>query len=506
MFFPNTPPKSCEIPKSDPAMADRLKILMVSSEVHPFAKTGGLADVSAALPKALKAMGHDVRVAMPRYREVDRRRHNAKTLEIQLDISLGGVRKKGTVGEARLHPNVPVYFIGNDEYFRRRKGLYGESDREYPDNAARFIFFCRAVLETCRALKFQPDIIHCHDWQTSLIPAYLKSLYREDPFFRNARTVLTVHNLAFQGIFERSNMDLAGLPGEWFTPSGVEFFGKFSFLKAGLVYADMLTTVSPSYSQEIQTEEWGFGLEGIFRQRADDLHGILNAVDDQEWDPARDPWIEKNYSPEHLDGKWICKQALARKFPVAAKRNVPILSIISRLSQQKGVELVIDGMDEMMRWNVCFTVIGTGRLEYEDFFRELPKRYPGRCASHIGFDERLAHQILAGSDILLVPSRFEPCGLTQMYALKYGTVPLARSVGGLEDTIDEFDPRAGSGTGFKFFPFETNIFLQTAQKALSLYKDRKRWRQLMLNGMARDFNWSAAAEKYARLYAALRTG
>lgn len=487
-------------------MANRLKILMISSEVHPFAKTGGLADVSAALPKALKAMGHDIRVVMPGYQAVDRRRHNVKTLETQLDIPLGGVRKKGTVEEARLHPDVPVYFIGNDEYFRQRKGLYGESDREYPDNAARFIFFCRAALETCRALEFQPDIIHCHDWQTSLIPVYLKSIYREDPFFRNARTVLTVHNLAFQGIFERSNMDLAGLPGDLFTSSGVEFFGKLGFLKAGLVYADALTTVSPSYSREIQTEELGFGLEGIFRQRANDLHGILNAVDYQEWDPARDPWIKKKYSPESLDGKWICKQALARKFSITAKRNVPILSIISRLSQQKGMELVIDGMDEMMRWNVCFTIIGTGHSEYEDFFRELPKRYPGKCASYIGFDDKLAHQILAGSDMLLVPSKFEPCGLTQMYALKYGTVPLVRAAGGLEDTIDEFDPRAGAGTGFKFSPFETKIFLQTAQKALSLYKDRKRWRQLMLNGMARDFNWSAAAEKYARLYAALRTG
>lgn len=480
------------------AMVDKLKILMASPEVHPFAKTGGLADVSAALPRTLKAMGHDVRVIMPKYRMAGGRRR-FKDLGLRVDVPVGKTVKKGSLYEAKLHKKIPIYFVANNEYFQR-KHLYGENNKDYPDNAARFIFFCRSILEACKALKFQPDIIHCHDWQTGLVPVYLKSLYRDDPFFKDTRTLYTVHNMAFQGNFGRPDLELAHLPEELFNPDGVEFYGKFSFLKSGLVYADLLTTVSPTYCREVQTPEWGFLLDGVLRHRGGDFHGILNGVDYQEWDPARDPWIEKNYGPEKLGGKRACRKKLIQTFALDADESIPILSMVCRLSHQKGVDIVIDAMETMLQWQIRFVILGTGDSQYQEFFRELPKRYPGKCACRIGFDEKLAHQVLAGSDIFLAPSRFEPCGLTQLYAMKYGTVPLVRSVGGLADSVQEFDPNTDKGTGFKFFPFETKYFLKTLQKALSFYKDRNKWRRLMLNGMARDYSWNLAAEKYLGLY------
>lgn len=481
------------------AMADKLKILMASPEVHPFAKTGGLADVSAALPKTLKAMGHDVRVIMPKYRMTGTGRRRFKDLGLRVNVPVGKAVKKGSLYEAKLHKKIPTYFVANNEYFQR-KHLYGENDKEYADNAERFIFFCRSILEACKALKFQPDIIHCHDWQTGLVPVYLKSLYRGDPFFKGTRTLYTVHNMAFQGNFGHSALELAHLPEELFNPDGVEFYGKFSFLKSGLVYADLLTTVSPTYCREVQTAEWGFLLDGVLRHRAEDFHGILNGVDYQEWDPARDPWIEKNYGPKKPGGKRACRKKLMQTLSLDADESVPILSMICRLSDQKGMDIVIGAMETMLQWQMRFVILGTGDSQYQEFFRELSERYPGKCACHIGFDEKLAHQILAGSDIFLAPSRFEPCGLTQLYAMKYGTVPLVRSVGGLADSVQEFDPNTGKGTGFKFSPFETKYFLETLQKALSFYKDRNKWRRLMLNGMARDYSWNLAAEKYHGLY------
>lgn len=481
-------------------MTEKLKILLASSEVHPYAKTGGLADVSSALPKALKLLGHDIRIILPKYQTIDAHKYQFKLLDKQLKVPVGASAKDGYLWEGKLAGGVPVYCIGNDEYFHRKE-LYGENGKDYPDNAARFIFFSRSVLETCKSLDFRPDIIHCHDWQTGLIAPYLKTLYQTDSLFQNTKTVFTIHNMAYQGNFEPSDMALTNLPLTLFNPEGVEFYGKISFLKAGLVYSDLLTTVSPTYGKEIQTPELGYGFDGFLRNRSGDFSGILNGVDYEEFHPGADPLIIKNFDSGNLSGKLACRENLARKFSLDIDEDTPILSMITRLCYQKGLDLVQSVMEEMLSMDVRFVVLGTGDPEYRDYFRDLPKMFPGKCASHIGFEEKLAREIYAGSDMLLLPSRYEPCGLTQLYALKYGTVPLVRAVGGLADSIEEFDPDTGRGTGFKFIPFETKSFLETLRKAVFLFKFKDKWRQLMVNGMSKDNGWNKAAENYSRLFA-----
>ncbi|MEE9258084.1 MAG: glycogen synthase GlgA, partial [Nitrospinaceae bacterium] len=406
---------------------------------------------------------------------------------------------KGALYEGKLEDGTPAYLVGNDSYYLR-DGLYGDSTGDYPDNAERFIFFCRSVLEACKALRFQPDIIHCNDWQTGLLPIYLKSLYADDRFFKDTRTVMTLHNLAYQGNFPASMVSAAGLPERWFTPEGMEFFGQFSFLKSGLMFSDLLSTVSPAYSREIQTGEFGCGMDGLLRKRTEDLQGILNGVDYREWDPAADLRIKKKYSAKNLDGKQDCKKALIRRFSLKADTNTPVFGMVTRLAEQKGIELVLESLTSLLEAGVAFVILGTGERRYEDQIRKLCKRHPGKFASLIGFDEDASHQIMAGSDMVLVPSQYEPCGLTQMYGLKYGTVPLVRAVGGLRDSIQEFNPRTRSGTGFKFKPFKSKYLLRACEKALLIYRRKNLWRRLMLNGMEKDYSWNRAARKYVRLY------
>ncbi len=472
-----------------------LKILFATPEAHPFAKTGGLGDVAGALPPALKSLGHDVRLVMPKYRSVLSAAAPLSPLGREVEAQIGPDTRKGFLYESALG-GVPVYFIENDGYFARDQ-LYGTRTGDYPDNAERFIFFCQAILETCRAMAFIPDIIHLNDWPTGLVPAYLKT--RGGEAFRRTKTLFSIHNLGYQGGFPPENLEMSGLPSALFHPGGLEFYGQFNFMKAALAYADILTTVSPEYCKEIQTAEFGFGMEGVLAARKGDLHGVLNGVDYQHWDPARDPWLAASYGPKKLAGKALCKSRLEERFHLAPMPGKPLVGMITRLSRQKGLDLAMQVMDGLLEGGAGFVVLGEGEAHYEDFFRGLAGTHP-RAGAAIGFDEALAHQVLAGSDILFMPSEYEPCGLTQMYAMKYGTVPVVSSVGGLKDTVRNYQAGSGRGTGFRFQPGEKRDCLRAFGKALSVYADKAAWRRLRLAGMAEDFSWRRSAEKYHRLY------
>ena len=474
-------------------MSRKLKILFVASEVHPFAKTGGLADVSGALPPALKKLGHDIRVIMPKYPCTTKA---GKGL-LELDLELPGF--SGSLFQSELAEGVPVYLIEHDGYYNREH-LYGEPGSDYPDNVERFAYFCRAVLEAAKKLDFKPDIIHCNDWHTGLIPVYLKTLYRKDPGFAQTKTLFSIHNLGYQGNFPHSQLKATGLDESLFREEGIEFYGQISFLKGGLIFADTLTTVSPAYSQEIQTTELGFGMEGILQKRSDQLHGILNGVDYTVWNPETDPFIPANYGPQSLSQKKQCREDLVKIFSLRLNKRTPILCMITRLSEQKGIDLLMQARDALDEQDIALLILGTGETRYESFFLQWNQDRPDRIATALMFDEPLGHRILAGSDMLLMPSSYEPCGLTQMYALKYGTVPIVRDIGGLKNSIQEFSDKTGKGTGFKFKVPKAKYFLKSLQKALSCFNQTATWKKLMLIGMAKDNSWEVSAKQYSRLY------
>ncbi len=475
----------------------QLKILLVSAEVHPFAKTGGLADVSGALPPALKKLGHDIRVIMPKYPCTAKAGRKIQSLKI--DLKLPGFSQKGSLFKSELSGGVPVYLIKHDGYFKR-KYIYGKPGTDYPDSVERFAFFSQAVLEAVKNLHFKPDIIHCNDWHTGLIPVYLKSLYRKDSWFSNTKTLFSIHNLGYQGNFPHSHLKKTGLGESLFREDGIEFYGQISFLKGGLMFADTLSTVSPSYSQEIQTTELGFGMEGILQKRSSSLYGILNGVDYTVWNPKTDSLIAANYGPKSLSQKKQCRDDLIKTFSLRLNKRTPILCMITRLSEQKGIDLIMEAKDTLDEQDISLLILGTGSAQYESFFQQWSRDRPDRIATALKFDESLGHRILAGSDMLLMPSRYEPCGLTQMYALKYGTVPIVRAVGGLKNSVQEFSPKTGKGTGFKFKIPQEKFFLQSLQKALSCFDQSKTWKKLMLNGMAKDNSWESAAKKHLCLY------
>ncbi len=472
-------------------MSSPLKILLVAAEVFPFAKTGGLADVAGSLPPALKKQGHDVRVLLPKY--TCTKSQPIHSLNIEIKNRAGN--NKARLFEGRLAKDVPVYLVEKDEYFDREH-LYGDPGSEYPDNVERFAFFCQAALEACKALDFQPNIIHCNDWHTGLIPAYLKSIYSEDNWYSKIRTLFSIHNLGYQGNFSMDEFQTTGLPEHFSGSEGIEFYGQISFLKSGLVFSDALNTVSPTYCKEIQTAGLGFGMEGILKQRSDSLSGILNGVDYSIWNPATDNLIAEKYGP--LSNKRKCRDALIKNFSLKIERNTPLLCMITRLSSQKGIDLFMQACEDFKKFNLALFVLGQGDSKYETFFRQLAEKHPDRFATALAFDDALAHQVLAGSDILLMPSIYEPCGLTQMYALKYGTVPIVSSVGGLDDSIQTFDGK--TGTGFKFIPNDKKSLKQVLQKALACFADQILWECLINNGMAMDFSWDNAACEYSRLY------
>jgi starch synthase len=483
-----------------------LKIFYVVSEVAPFAKTGGLADVAGTYPKYLKDLGHDIRVMMPDYRVVNERKYvlrdviRLRNMEVQIgDRIVAGSAKSAFLPGSK----VQVYFLDNREYFDR-EDLYQDpkTGKDYADNAERFVFFCKECLETLRLLHWQPDVIHCNDWQTALIPVYLKTLLKEDPFFQRTGTLLTIHNAAYQGIFPSDAAKLTGLPPELAAPGGeMEFWGKVNFLKAGILYADLLSTVSPTYAREIQeSEQYGCGLEETFRRRSKDLYGIINGVDYTVWNPETDSYIPYPYSLTDVSGKEQNKQALLEQLRLEYQEDVPLIGVISRLADQKGFDLISDSFDELMSEPVQFVLLGCGEKRYETMFRNFAKKYPRKVSVHIKFDEPLAHLIEAGADMFLMPSRYEPCGLNQMYSLKYGTIPIVHATGGLADTVQDFDPATGKGTGFVFTEYTTSAFLATVRRAIDVYHDDKNWRKLVRNAMKQDFSWKGSAEKYVKLY------
>ncbi len=469
-----------------------MRILMVASEATPFAKTGGLADVVGSLPAALKALGHEVAVLIPRYAGVDLK--NARRVYDSLPVWLPPRRFDASI--YLIERQTPFYFVDCPPLFDR-PGLYGEGGVDYPDNHIRFAFLAQAALGFARRI-WRPDILHCHDWQAGLVPAYLRTIYGNDPTFMAMHSLFTIHNLGYHGLFPAEALADIGMAGtEEFQPDGLEFFGKVCFLKGGLNYAEALNTVSPTYAREIQTAEFGFGLDGVLRARSSVLSGILNGVDYSEWDPETDGLIAARYSPADLSGKRVCKQDLVNTFGLPGEAmEAPLIGIVSRFTSQKGAELVAEAADGLVHEGYYLAALGAGEPHYEELFRAIAARHPSRIAVRIGYDNSLAHKIEAGADMFLMPSRYEPCGLNQIYSLKYGTVPVVRATGGLDDTIEP-------GTGFKFWHYSGDALIGALRAAREAFADADGWRSMMLAGMAKDFSWSVSAAEYARLYGRL---
>lgn len=475
-----------------------MRVLFASSEMTPFAKTGGLADVAGALPKSLKKMGADVVAVLPKYSAVDDRKFKLKDTGITLEVPISDRVKTAGVFVSKAG-DVPVYFIKNDAYYDR-ENLYGTKDGDYPDNAERFIFFSRAVIELCKALDFKADVIHCNDWQTALVPVYLKTLYKEDPIFSGTASVYTIHNLAYQGLFWHFDMHLTGLDWDLFNHEGIEFYGKINLMKGGLLFADIITTVSEGYSQEIQTKEYGEGLEGVLSLRQNDLYGIVNGIDYDEWDPANDKYIAANFSALDTKGKALCKAELQRLFSLPVKKDVPLVAMISRLADQKGFDLIEKAIDRLMAMDMQFVFLGTGDRRYEELLHEIGRNYPQKAGVRIAYDTALSHKIEAGADIFLMPSRYEPCGLNQLYSLRYGTVPVVRATGGLNDTVKTFNSKTGKGNGFKFKAYSDEALLHELKRAVELYGDKRVWKKIMHNAMEYDSSWEHSAGEYLKVY------
>jgi starch synthase len=486
-----------------------MKILIASPEVVPFAKTGGLADVTGALPKALAKQRHDVRIVMPRYRMVDASRFGLTRLMPELDVVFSGTRYKGAVDTCTIPgTTIPVYFIVNDTFFNRDE-LYVVQGKDYPDNPLRFAFFSMAALWMLRGIGWQPDIIHCNDWQTALVPTYLKNHpeLRSDSFYRSIKVLYSIHNLAYQGMCGRDTLPTIGLGWDLFNMEGLEFYGKVNLMKGGIVFADAISTVSRQYAQEIQTPEYGSGLDGILRTRADRLHGILNGIDYDVWNPEIDTLIPATYSAANLENKAVCKRELQRYCQLPEEPRTPLIGMVSRLADQKGFDILAKAIEPMMQIELQLVLLGTGDPKYHELFRTIAKKYPKKTGIHLKFDNRLAHWIEAGSDMFLMPSRYEPCGLNQLYSLRYGTIPVVRKTGGLADSITPVTPatlKSGKATGFFFTRYTAKDLLRAVQQAVSMYqKDPAGWQKLMLAAMQKDFSWNASARQYAKLYQSL---
>jgi starch synthase len=474
-----------------------MNVVFAASECVPYSKTGGLADVAGALPKALAELGHSVSVYLPRYKQT--KLSDAKVLLPSVTVPFDDRYRFCTVLDGGQHSGVRFYFIDYPPFFDRA-ALYGSPAGDYPDNAERFALYSRAVLEASKILGV-PQIFHCHDWQTALIPVLLRTSYADDPVFRNSATLFTIHNMGYQGLFPPDTLPLLMLPWDLFTIDKMEFFGKVNFLKGALAFSDFINTVSRKYSQEIQTPEYGFGLEGVLKERAATVTGILNGVDYSEWSPERDAYIARQYSINDLEGKQECRRDLLEQFGLAhANPEFPLIGIVSRFAAQKGFDLIAQVANELARLPLTMTVLGSGDKEYEETFRRLQHLFPHKFAVKVAYNNAIAHKIEAGADMFLMPSRYEPCGLSQIYSLKYGTVPIVRATGGLDDTIEAWNPVAEKGTGFKFTSYSGAALLASMKEALQAFQDKAKWKKLMINGMSKDFSWAASAREYARLY------
>ncbi|MEW5900289.1 MAG: glycogen synthase GlgA [Acidobacteriota bacterium] len=481
-----------------------MKVALLASEVVPFAKTGGLADVTGALPKFLRPLGVETRVFLPLYREIKKKNLPLRRSIENLEMSWRGENERFSVWEHK-DAAVTFLFVEKDEFFDRDY-LYGTPQGDYPDNGERFGFFSRAALEILKAIGFRPDVVHAHDWQAAIALAFMKSVYAADPFFTYTRSLLTIHNLAYQGLFERDVLGRIGLPESMFHMEGLEFYGRVNYLKAGILCATAVNTVSRRYSQEIRTPEFGFRLDGLLRKRRDSLFGILNGVDYADWNPAKDKFIIRPFDPTYLDGKKECKQDLLRAFSFPQdEADIPVAGMVSRLAGQKGFDLLGAALEGIFNLRVRLVILGTGDEVYQKSLLEAAEKYPRSLGLKIAFDEALSHKIYAGSDISLIPSRYEPCGLTQMYSLRYGTIPVVRATGGLDDTIQEYDPERKTGNGFKFEEYSAASLLASLQKATAAYKQKERWRELIRRAMGCDFSWELSAREYLRLYQKLPT-
>ena len=491
--------KTRRAPK-DSSKEERVRILFVASEGLPFSKTGGLADVVEALPKALVAQGYEVAVVLPRYRGT---KASAPVLP-SLTIPMANRLRFPSIVDGSVVSGVRYFFVDDPAYFDR-EGLYGDTTGDYPDNAERFGEFCRAAIEIVKHV-WPADVIHCHDWQTALVPVLLRTSYGDDPSVKDIPVVFTIHNMGYHGLFPKEVLERAGIPQVLYNPGALEFYGSVNFLKGGLIYSDFLTTVSKKYAQEIQTPEYGWGLDGVVRGRADRLIGILNGVDYSVWSPDKDKLIPMKYSAKDMSGKHVCKQALLELFGIAPEHAArPVIGIVSRFADQKGFDLIAEKALELMKEELSLVVVGSGDRKYEEMFLALADAFPGRAGVKIAYDNTIAHKIEAGADMFLMPSRYEPCGLNQIYSLKYGTVPIVRATGGLYDTVEPFDLEHGTGTGFKFSEYSGNAMMYAIRQALHHCTDERIWRRIQLNGMAKDFSWKGPAAQYAKVYEAALT-
>ncbi len=471
----------------------------------PFAKTGGLGDVVGALSAALSELDHEVICCVPFYRCVKPVATGMSLPQgprLTLKIPMGAETITGEILEARLSEKLRVLFVRCDEFYDRPE-LYQAGELAYEDNAARFLFFSKVVAELIGLKEFRPDIVHCHDWQTAFVP--VQTAYRRQtlgPEF-GAKTVFTIHNIAYQGMFPGVEFPLTNLPGEFFTPSGLEFYGQMNLMKGGIVFSDAVTTVSKKYAQEILTPAGGFGLDPVLQTRQTDLTGIVNGADYRTWNPATDPVLKQKYGPTDLSGKKACRADLLKRFGLEARDNAPVAAVVTRLTELKGVDILVKAVGGLLKLGVTLVMLGKGAEKYELAFLELARKYPKRVGVRIGQSEDWAHLVQGGADVFLMPSKFEPCGLTQMYALKYGTIPVVHATGGLDDTIRQFAPDSGEGNGFKFAEYSARALIGAVRQAAALYKRPKTWEKLMRNAMACDFSWQTSAKEYEKLYASL---
>jgi starch synthase len=475
-----------------------MNVLLASSEVHPFSKTGGLADMVGALGKALARAGHEARIVTPLYRGIYEKFPGLKPEDWQFDLPLGATRVQGKLFSLEVEKNLTIYFIEQDEFFNRA-GIYLENDASYADNAERFIFFSKCVAHLARYLPWQPEIVHVHDWQAAIVPALILHQKNSDGGNRPA-TCLTIHNLAYQGTFPREAFALTNLPPEFFTPERMEFFGYLNCLKAGIVFADAITTVSPRYAREIMTEEYGCALDGILRKRKNSFSGILNGVDYEEWNPASDKFLARNFSATRLTGKAADKLALQKEFGLPQSKTIPLFGTISRLAEQKGVDIQLGALVEMLSADIQFVLLGSGATAYERGYQELAKRFPTKVAVRVGYDEGLAHRIEAGCDFYLMPSRFEPSGLNQMYSLRYGTIPIVRATGGLDDSVIDLTEDAERANGIKFREYSARALAKGIRKALAIYQQPELMQRYRRNGMKSDFSWDRTVAEYLKIY------
>lgn len=476
-----------------------MKLLLASSELHPYSKTGGLADMVGSLGKALAGEGHQVGIVTPWYRGTDRKYSDFRKLDWQLELPLGDTLESGEIWVREPQKNLTVYFVKHPGFYERA-GIYNEAGQDYPDNAQRYLFLSKAVVNLARYLPWKPEIVHVHDWQVGLVPLMIKHQAWRDGWQNAPATVLTIHNLAYQGLFHAEAYKFSNLPNYYFHAEGVEQYGNMNSLKSAIEFSDMITTVSPRYAREIMTEEYGCGLDAILRRRQDRLKGILNGVDYDEWSTERNVCLAHSYSADRPDGKARLKAELQLEYGLPARPEVPVFGNITRLVDQKGVDIQLGALEEMLATDLQFVCLGSGAAEFEQAYRDLAARYPDKVGVRTGYDHCLAHRIEAGCDFYLMPSRFEPCGLNQMYSLRYGTVPIVRRTGGLDDSVIDIAEDQERATGIKFTEYSVRALAKAIRKALVLHEHQELYRRYRDNGMRADFSWEKTGDDYLEVY------